>query len=465
VTSTPPAPGRPAAAPNPLDRLRQRSYVALLVFGAILGVPVATIAYFFLKLVNEAQKYLFSTLPTDIGFKSAPTWWPLPLLALCGLVVALSISYLPGTGGHKPAEGFKMGGPVLPIELPGVVVASLGTLCLGAVLGPEAPLIAIGNGLGVLAVRLLKRDAPAQAVLVIGAAGSFAAISTLLGSPLIGAFLLMEAAGLGGAMLEVVLMPGLLAAGVGALIFVGLDNLTGFGTFSLAVPNIPHFGSPTGGEFLWALAIGVLAAVIGTAIRRVALILQPIVERRMVLLMPVLGLAIAGLAIAFAQATDHGSAQVLFSGENTLAPLIQQAATWTAGALVLLVVCKGLAYTLSLSSFRGGPTFPGLFIGAAGGMALSHLAGLPMIAGAAMGMGAMSTVMLGLPLTSVLIATLILPSDALALTPLVIVAVVVAYIGAARLAPAPEPTPAPAPPTEPVPSAATTRDSVPATES
>ena len=409
----------------------------LLVLGAIIGVPVATIAYFFLKLVNEAQKYLFSTLPTDLGFKSEPMWWPLPLLALCGLLVGLTIFYLPGTAGHKPAEGFKAGGLVRPIELPGIVVASLATLCLGAVLGPEAPLIAIGGGLGVVVVHLVRRDAPAQSMMVIGAAGSFAAISTLLGSPIVGAFLLMEAAGIGGATMEIVMMPGLLAAGVGALIFVGLDNVTGFGTFSLAVPNIPHFGSPTGGEFLWAIGIGVAAAVLGTGIRQLAVLLQPIVERRMVLLTPVLGLAVAGLAIAFAQGTGRSSSQVLFSGENTLAPLIQQAATWTVGALVLLMLCKGLAYAISLSGFRGGPTFPGLFIGAAGGIALSHFAGLPMIAGAAMGMGAMSVVMLGFPLTSVLIAVLILPSDGLALMPLVIVAVVVAYIGSARLAPAP----------------------------
>jgi len=50
---------------------------------------------------------------------------------------------------------------------------------------------------------------------VIGAAGSFAAISTLLGSPLAGAFLLMEASGIGGPMMGVILIPGLLAAGVG----------------------------------------------------------------------------------------------------------------------------------------------------------------------------------------------------------------------------------------------------------
>ena len=74
-------------------------------------------------------------------------------------------------------------------------------------LGPEAPLIAIGGGLGVLAVHLAAKDAPPQAATMMAAAGSFAAVSTLLGSPLVGAFLLMEASGIGGAMLGLVLVP------------------------------------------------------------------------------------------------------------------------------------------------------------------------------------------------------------------------------------------------------------------
>ena len=104
---------------------------------------------------------------------------------------------------------------------------------------------------------------------------------------------------------------------------------------------------------------------------------------------------------------------------------------------MLLIVCKGLAYSLSLSSFRGGPTFPGMFIGAAGGIALSHLPGLPAAAGAAMGIGAMSVAMLGLPLTSVLLVAVILAAEGLALLPLVIVSVTVSYIATARLMPAP----------------------------
>ena len=53
-----------------------------------------------------------------------------------------------------------------------------------------------------------------------------------------------------------------------------------------------------------------------------------------------------------------------------------------------------------------------------------------------MGIGAMAAVMLNLPLTSVLLATLLLASDGLAVMPLVIVAVVVAYVASARIVPA-----------------------------
>jgi hypothetical protein len=89
-----------------------------------------------------------------------------------------------------------------------------------------------------------------------------------------------------------------------------------------------------------------------------------------------------------------------------------------------------------------------MFIGAAGGIALSHLPGLPAVAGAAMGIGAMSAVMLRLPMTSVLLATLLLTADGLTVMPLVIVAVVVAYVTGARLEPAP-PSPRSAPATAP----------------
>jgi len=423
-----PAPAVPSAA----ELLRSRSYLGLVAAGAIIGVPVAMIAYFFLKAVNETQRYVFSTLPDDLG---AGVWWPVVPLTLCGLLVALVIRHLPGSAGHKPAEGFKAGGPVSPIELPGIFIASFLTLGLGVVLGPEAPLIAIGSGIGVLALHLLRRDAPAQAAAVIGGAGSFAAVSTLLGSPLTAAFLMLEVAAIGGPMLGVLLVPGLLASGIGALVFVGLDNWTGFGTFALAIPDIPPFTSPDGAQFLWAIGIGVAAAALAAFIKVVARTLQAVVEPRMTVAMPLVGLGVGALAVAFALGSDRDSTDVLFSGQDQLPALISGAAGWTLGALVLLVACKALAYALSLSCFRGGPVFPAMLIGAAGGIALSELPGLPLIAGVAMGIGAMTVAMLNLPLTSVLLVTVFLQADGIALMPLVIVAVVVSYIASARIAP------------------------------
>jgi chloride channel protein, CIC family len=137
--------------------------------------------------------------------------------------------------------------------------------------------------------------------------------------------------------------------------------------------------------------------------------------------------------------TGEATSMVLFSGQDQLGPMLQQAPAWSVGTLLLLFACKGVAYALSLSSFRGGPVFPALFIGATAGVAASHLPGLPLVPAIAMGIGAMSCVMLSLPLTSVLLVSLLLGADGIQVMPLVIVAVAVAYIGAARLAPAAAP--------------------------
>ena len=447
AVKTPGSPPAAASAPDPYELLRSRSYIGLLVLAAVVGVPVAVVAYFFLAFVGKAQHVVFVSLPQDLGLGSAPLWWPVLPLLMSGLIVGLTLKYLHGTAGHKPAEGFKAGGPTDPLDLPGIFLASLATLCLGAVLGPEAPLIAIGSGLGALAVRLVKRDAPQAAVGVIAGAGSFAAISTLLGSPITGAFLLMEAAGLAGTMMGVVLVPGLLAAGVGALIFVGLDSWTGLGSFSLAIPDLPPPSSPTLSEFLWAIVIGIVAAFVGLLIKRGGLALQPIVERRQVALTPAVGVLVALTAIAFAAMTDKDVSFVLFSGQDQLPDLVHEASNWSAGALIALVLCKSIGYALSLSCFRGGPVFPGMFIGAALGILASQLPGLSMVAGVGIGVGAMSVAMLGLPMVSVLLPSLLLINDAISLTPLIIVGVVTSYVVSARLEPAPatasEPKPTP----------------------
>ncbi|MBW8802199.1 MAG: chloride channel protein, partial [Streptomyces sp.] len=333
-------------------------------------------------------------------------------------------------------------GPTPTVNLPGVALAALASLGLGAVIGPEAPLIALGSGLAVAALRLTRKSFPKQATAVVGASGSFAAISTLLGSPLLGAFLLMEMSGFGGAMLGVVLVPGLLASGIGALIFTGLGSWTGLGTYSLTLPNVPHATTPDAAGFGWALLIGVAAALLGVGIRWLALHLLKLVEPRRLIATVLAGVIVGVIALVYAEWTGHPASGILYSGQSGLGPLLTANAQYSAGALTVLVACKAVAYCVSMAAFRGGPVFPAMFVGAAGGIALSHLPGLGVTAGLAMGVGAMSAAMLKLPMTALLLATLLLGREGLTVMPLVIVAVVVSYVLTLRSTPPPTAAPA-----------------------
>ena len=51
----------------------------------------------------------------------------------------------------------------------------------------------------------------------------------------------------------------------------------------------------------------------------------------MVVLTPLVGLAVAGLAIAFAAGTGKSSSEVLFSGQSALGPFISQAGSYSVG--------------------------------------------------------------------------------------------------------------------------------------
>jgi H+/Cl- antiporter ClcA len=418
-----------------LATFRSRGYVALLVLAAIFGVPVSAAAYFFLVAANKLQGWLYTQLPGQLGFNGVPAWWPFPVLILGGLLVAAAIKYLPGTGGHEPADGLKVGGVASGAELPGIALASLLTLGSGAVLGPEAPLIALGGGLCAWAIRHALKGDTSRAVVVLAAAGSFAAISTLLGSPLIGAFLLMEAAGLSSSMLELVLLPGLLAAGIGALVFTGLGHWTGLGVFSLALPGLPHIGRPNIEELGWAVVVGLAAAAIVAVIRRFAVFVRPAVQRRILIATPIAGVFVAGLAVLFSQVTGENTKYVLFSGQNELSPLVAHRAAFGIAALLLLLACKSLAWSVSLAAFRGGPTFPAIYLGAALGLLLANVPGLPAVAAMGMGIAAMTTAMLRLPLTAVLLAAVLLSTDVATVTPLAIVAVVVAFVASEHLDP------------------------------
>src|SRR5688572_17930494 len=112
------------ALADPVAVLGSRRYLALLVAAAVLGVPIAAAAFWFLKLLTLVQDWVYTDLPEEIGFVAAPIWWPVVPLVVAGAVVGLTVRYLPGRGGESPVEGFKPGARPEPRALPGIAIAA-----------------------------------------------------------------------------------------------------------------------------------------------------------------------------------------------------------------------------------------------------------------------------------------------------------------------------------------------------
>jgi H+/Cl- antiporter ClcA len=139
-------------------------------------------------------------------------------------------------------------------------------------------------------------------------------------------------------------------------------------------------------------------------------------------------LLIAACAGAYSILTDRSPVEVALSGQQTLTSLATDPHGWSVGALVALLMLKGIAYGASLGALRGGPIFPALFLGAAAGVLLSGLPGFGVVPAIAAGMAAATAAILPLPIASAVLVTLLLGTSAPGMTPIVLIAVVVAFV-------------------------------------
>lgn len=411
--------------------IASRGYRGLLLVSALLGVPVALIAWAFLAAVHGLENVVWDNIPHALGMDEPAGWYGVVVLLLAGLIVGLLVKRLPGTAGHIPVHGLG-GGQPQPRELPSIVLAALASLVLGAVVGPEAPLVAIGAGVVIVALHRTRIAGQPQAITLLAVAGSAAAISTIFGNPVVGAVLMLEVVGFAGSQVLLVMLPAVLASGVGALVFTGLGDWSGLKAPSLTIPGL-QASSLDAADLLWAIPVAVGIALVAQATRRIGLVVAAAAQKRTVEVTVAAGLVVGLCAAAYTLLTGRPLADVLFSGETDIGPLVSNPAAWTVGGLVALVVFKTIAYAVSIGSFRGGPTFPALLIGAAIGVLVGHLPGLGVTAGVAIGMSAGMAAVLRLPITTVVLVTLLLGEQALSQIPIVMIAAVVGLVTAVSL--------------------------------
>jgi H+/Cl- antiporter ClcA len=335
-------------------------YVRLAVLGAVIGIPAALLAALFLALTHRLEDWLWHDLPDALGHSSPPWYLVVGLPAAGALVVVVARQFLPGDGGHSPLQG--LSAAPTPVRYgPSVALAALGTLGFGAVLGPEAPVIALGSVVGMAATRFGRLDQRGTAVLAT--AGSFAAISALFGGPIVAGMLLVESGvGMGAALIPA-LLPGFVAAAVGYLIFVGFGDWGGLDAPGLVIPDLPTYDGTHLDDLVIAVAVGVLVAVLVAVVRRLGMGVD-VLHRRwgMAALLLAGGLAVGSLAqvgdLLGADAQD-----ILFSGQTSVPVVVAED---SARIVVILLVATLLAYAVSLGcGYRGGPVFPAIFLGVA----------------------------------------------------------------------------------------------------
>lgn len=405
------------------------AYVRTLAVAALLGPVVAIAVVLFESAVHGVTRAVWEDVPDAFGWSEPQGWYVVLVPAVAGVLVALALR-LPGHGGHGPLDDLG-GDPLPPLGLPSVLLAGLATLGLGLVLGPEAPLLAIGATLGLVAGRYARAEPGEGGMLVL--AGSFAAIAVLFGGPLVAAFLLFEITALSGKVPAVALgpalLPGFVASGTAALMFTGVAGWQGLHQTTFGVAGLPSYPAVRAVDVAWCLLVAVAVAFAVVVLKRGATRVRNRSQANQAATLVLAGLVVGGLAVAFRAVADRPAELVLLSGQDSLAEIVAESSS---GVLALLLLAKGLAYAFSLAAgFRGGPVFPALTLGlAAGALSAIVLPGLELTPAIVAGVAAAAAAILRMPFFGALVASLLAGSAAFDTMPIAVLAATVGWLAA-----------------------------------
>ncbi|MGW2092597.1 chloride channel protein [Promicromonospora sukumoe] len=390
----------------------KRPLATLVGLPAVVGVAAALFATLFTSLVHGGERLFWTWLPGALGLDGVPWWWVVLLLLLGALGVA-GASRLPGHGGHHPLDGFAF--DITAHELPSTLLAAASSLVFGAVLGPEAPLLAIGTSIGFAVHRRLGTDA--SKVLVMASAA--AALGVVLGNPVVTMLLVLEAMFLSARprpeqpVLQVV--PILAALGAGYVVRIGIADWPGVHVPELSMGDLGSYPALLVVDLLAGAVAAVVAGGLIIGAMRLGGVARNLASRGPFVALLAGGLTVALLAVLVRATTGADVDTVLFSGQQSLSTLTT---TTAAGTLVVVAVVKSAAYSVSLGTgFHGGTIFPSVFIGAAAGAATALLVpGTTLAPLVACGIAAGVAAAAGMPVTALVLALLLCVSAGAAVT-------------------------------------------------
>ena len=411
------------------ESILKASYYRLMVYAALFGALSSLLTTGYITLYNQGVKFLAQ--PNLVLYKV--NIWPLILLTVAGVFIGLVIKFFGQRGGLGVAQTeYAQTGHLNYHNLPSILLQGFIALWSGAAIGPEGTLVFLTGGLGTFVSERLKLQKDDVQVLVYSAiAGAFGGF---FGSPIVGAVGAVEYMFIKELNLYRHLIPGLIAGAVGYGVYFAILHTSYLGVYSF-----PNFAALRVVDLVWALLVGVIAALIGTLFKVVFGLVHRVFGRfnKRPFVRSVIGGLIIGLIGSFLPLT-------LYSGQNQLLQIVHNPAAYGIGILLLMMLVKMLLTSTSFATgFDGGPIFPLLFIGGTLGQVLSEiLPFIPQGVGVLAGMAGAACAFFPIPLTIALLLGLF--GGQTDLIPVIVIGAVIGFIVSKALTPLlPKPRPQP----------------------
>lgn len=409
------------------ESILKASYYRLMVYAALFGALSSLLTTGYITLYNQGVKFLAQ--PNLVLYNV--NIWPLILLTVAGVFIGLVIKFFGQRGGLGVAQTeYAQTGGLSYRKLPNILLQGFIALWSGAAIGPEGTLVFLTGGLGTFVSERLKLQKDDVQVLVYSAiAGAFGGF---FGSPIVGAVGAVEYMFIKELNLYRHLIPGLIAGAVGYGVYFAILHTSYLGVYSF-----PNFAALRVVDLVWALLVGIIAALIGTLFKIVFGLVHRVFVRfnKRPIVRSIIGGLIIGLIGSFLPLT-------LYSGQNQLLQIVHNPAAYGIGILLLMMLVKMLLTSTSFATgFDGGPIFPLLFIGGTLGQILSEiLPFIPQGVGVLAGMAGAACAFFPIPLTLALLLGLF--GGQTDLIPVIVIGAVIGFIVSKALTPLlPKPRP------------------------
>ncbi|GAB4369721.1 MAG: chloride channel protein [Elainellaceae cyanobacterium] len=390
----------------------------ILLYAAGLGVTVGLLSTGYYLLLKLGLQVIWQSLPGmfHLSDPNDTRYYAWILTTLGGFLVGVIVHYLSAPTGLEAAVGeIHSKGRINYQHIPGMAIASLVSMMFGSSAGPEAPLVDINGGAGSWLGDRLRAGKDTTRILTF--CGMSAAFGAFFGSPLGSALLALELPHFLGLEYYEALIPVIVAAICGFVVFRLCTGSTIGGIY-----QFPAYSELQPSHLIHALILGIIGAAVailfvlifrGTRYLVARLRVQP------VLLTTLGGLGIGLIAIFFPL--------TLFYGEEQIQTVIDTGTSLGAKQLLLTAIAKMVTVSLCLQTgFRGGFIFPLFFIGATIGMAVHlMLPQIPATVSMVCMMASITVAIMKTPVSMALILTVISDTD---LIPIITVSSMISFL-------------------------------------